>query len=111
MSKHIPGPWHVFIDDTGGENTGYPISISTPDIDNEDGKTIVRQGGFYPYIWDEKLSKAEVNANARLIAAAPDLLAALQEMYVSACSNASRTPSSTAFLSAQNAIIKAGGKI
>ena len=41
--------------------------------------------------------------------AAPDLLEALQEMWDSACTNASATPSKKAFLKARAAIAKAIG--
>ena len=77
MSKHTPGPWVVFINDAGDAHTGWPISIHPKD-NNE--KSIVRTGGMYPYEWDEYTSQAEAVANARLIAAAPDLLEALQEI-------------------------------
>jgi hypothetical protein len=76
---HTPGPWRVFIDDSGrGETTGWPLSITADYVtnDNGDGRLIVRTGGFYPYAWDHATSIVEANANARLIAAAPDLLAA-----------------------------------
>ena len=76
MSEFTPGPWHVFINDAGDEWTDWPISICPEQKD----KSIVRPGGFYPYEWDEHTSKAEAVANARLIAAAPELYAALAEL-------------------------------
>lgn len=75
--KHTPGPWEVFICDDGGEWTGWPISIHAA---NEDDKSIVRTGGMWPYEWDAATSQAEAVANARLIAAAPDLYEALRDM-------------------------------
>ena len=72
MSKFTAGPWHVFIDDTGGQWSGWPISIGCSDED----KSIVRPGGFYPYEWDSATSQREAVANARLISAAPELLEA-----------------------------------
>jgi hypothetical protein len=76
MSKHTPGPWKVFICDDGGQWSGWPLSIFTDDTE----RTIVRPGGFYPYEWDRGVSEREAVANARLIAAAPDLLEAVKEL-------------------------------
>jgi len=64
MSKHTPGPWSI------GEHqkiisTGWSIRIPS------DGSAIA-------YVLGER--NPELQANARLIAAAPDLLAALQEL-------------------------------
>lgn len=73
MSKHTPGPWRVFICDDGGQWSGWPLSINA--VDDED-KSIVRPGGQYPYEWDATMSQHEAIANARLIAAAPELLEA-----------------------------------
>ena len=68
MSKHTPGPWSVTWGTAqGGE--GHHIMDSTG-IDN--GLSIVAVVGFH----DD--SEGETKANARLIAAAPDLLAALK---------------------------------
>jgi hypothetical protein len=58
--KHTPGPWHV------GLKPG-------PIVYSEHGEQVANL--FEPLI-DEKENKA----NARLIAAAPDLLAALKEL-------------------------------
>ncbi len=74
--KHTPGPWEVFIDDSGGKWTGWPLSIDATSITD---KTVVRTGGQFPYKWDAKTSQTEAIANARLIAAAPDLLEALMD--------------------------------
>jgi len=70
--KHTPGPWTVFIDDSGDEWTGWPLSINAPSV-HEDCM-VVRTGGQWPYEWDYRVSRAEAVANANLIAAAPDLL-------------------------------------
>jgi hypothetical protein len=66
-----PGPWRVFIDDTGGKWTGWPLSIEATSITD---KTVVRTGGQWPYEWDAKTSQKEAIANARFIAAARDLI-------------------------------------
>jgi len=60
MSKHTPGPWELHL----GYNGAFRIE--------KDGVVITDRG---PYL-DRHL---EMHANARLIAAAPDLLEALKE--------------------------------
>ena len=60
MKAHTPGPWHV--SRSGIDRLVYADSEHAFDL------AIVRSGG----------DDDEVNANARLIAAAPDLLAALK---------------------------------
>ncbi|KAA0970280.1 hypothetical protein FPY71_07070 [Aureimonas fodinaquatilis] len=77
QAKHTPGPWSVFIDDSGGQWTGWPLSISAV---NETDKTVVRTGGQWPYEWDNATSQREAVANAQLIAAAPDLLEVLKRI-------------------------------
>lgn len=73
--KWTPGPWTVFIDDTGGEHTGWPLSIeAAPELD----RYVVRQGGFWPYSFDAAISQREAVANAHLIAAAPLLYEAAE---------------------------------
>lgn len=65
MSKHTPGPWTV---------RGHAIEHDFPETD----ETMV-----VGYVEDNGPSGPEAAANARLIAAAPDLLAALEsfELY------------------------------
>lgn len=72
--EHTSGPWELFIDDTGGQWSGWPLSITTKD------KMVVRTGGQWPYEWDDATSQREAVANARLIAAAPELLAVLENL-------------------------------
>jgi hypothetical protein len=57
-SKYTAGPWHVFRDE----------------INDSDGLTVARVVRFVP------LYREQSDANARLIAAAPDLLEALSGM-------------------------------
>lgn len=71
MSAHTFGPWHVGMSNGAGS------------IFSDNGRTRWEPGGttLYPIAqvnrgWNE----AEDEANARLIAAAPDLLAALQAL-------------------------------
>lgn len=73
--KFTKGPWTVFIDDTGGRWTGWPISIGAA---HDEDKSVVRPGGQYPYEWDAAMSQREAVANAHLIAAAPELYEALK---------------------------------
>ena len=65
MTKHTPGPWIA---------VGYQVEVErddVPDICSCDPENIDQEH----LNWDEKT----VMANARLIAAAPDLLEALRE--------------------------------
>lgn len=57
-----------------------------------------------------ELENAEQDANAKLIAAAPELLEALQEIWDSCCTNAASKPSKKALLMAHAAINKALGE-
>jgi hypothetical protein len=63
MSNHSPGPWVVF----------HNVEIRCP---NEDNTVIARMEDSREAGWNTPT----INANARLIAAAPDLLAALQDI-------------------------------
>ena len=72
-TKHTPGPWKVVYDlrqywPYSGEHelVGY-------DIESESGQQVIGCEGIEAW-------KDAAEANARLIAAAPDLLAALQEL-------------------------------
>jgi hypothetical protein len=69
MSKHTPGPWKVI-------QAGDPFNV--PRIIAERGGVAVVCVNRY---MGEKGPSAEESANARLIAAAPDLLAALKIAY------------------------------
>lgn len=75
--KHTPRPWRLVIDDTGGQWSGWPLCVCPV---SDDDRTIVRTGGMWPYEWDAATSQREAVANARLIAAAPDLLEAGQNV-------------------------------
>lgn len=82
-TKHTPTPWHVFICDDGKEWSGWPLAIYGPEPDDgEDAVCVVRPGGFYPYAWDEGVSRLEAVATAEFIVRAcnahDDLVAALE---------------------------------
>jgi hypothetical protein len=67
--KHTPGPWSV--------DTRYgPCNVSAPA-----GRSICSTGGYSDNFSDPEKRTAENEANARLIAAAPDLLEAWQEYF------------------------------
>jgi hypothetical protein len=65
MNKHTPGPWYVALD-----------SDDDLFVSSDDGKTICEIANSRDFI----NSAIEGRNNARLIAAAPDLLAALEEV-------------------------------
>lgn len=69
MSKHTPGPWFVRAQDTG-------FLIDSPKT-KEQPHGRVAAVAQYSYDWAGPM-RAEALANARLIAAAPELLAALE---------------------------------
>ena len=65
-NKHTPGPWAVVTDDTAAQVKGFPCIHS-------DNYIVVGVEGMYGDIETDY-------ANARLIAAAPDLLEALERL-------------------------------
>jgi hypothetical protein len=72
VSKHTPGPWK------GGE---YPGDMT---IDGPDGKRIVGGCGCCNSPWGVT-DDAECTANARLIAAAPDMYALIERLAGGDC--------------------------
>ncbi len=71
-TKHTPGPWHVCTN-----KAGYPYQIRASFADED------KPGGLVDITRWASLSmpsSAEGQANARLIAAAPDMLAALKQI-------------------------------
>jgi len=81
MSKHTPGPWRVIIDDDGNPLSGRPSVVASEELDC----AIVHWDGFVQEFWRSARGDKEIHANARLIAAAPDMRAALSvaRMYLS----------------------------
>ena len=61
-TNHTPGPWQV---------VGHCVAT-------EDYKVVAKTSGNEPILWVGKAADFEVIANARLIAASPDLLSALE---------------------------------
>ena len=67
MSKHTPGPWFVEADGAGVYVMTETMMVASPSPMDR-----------HPTDSDEYIDGPETEANARLIAAAPDLLDALQ---------------------------------
>ena len=95
--KHTPGPWQAVVGNGAGDF--WNIHRKTPTID----------GGYFGRVdamhWTEE-ARATARADARLIAAAPDLLAALQGMLEWARRVQERNPGME-IVAAHNAIAKA----
>jgi hypothetical protein len=68
MAEHTPGPWSYEESKTDGGNLFLAISSANAEL---------RDSRDVAYL---TLRQAEIRANARLIAAAPDMLAALQSV-------------------------------
>ena len=89
MTTHTPGPWNVTKLYVRKQDGGLVASIND--------------------LWQkQKTPKAEMDANARLIAAAPELLAALEELLWAASRTSLETDGdySNAFTAARAAIAK-----
>lgn len=71
QSKHTPGPWSAVADEDSARIGGCDWRIITPcSLDDHDALVS---------IWDRRDGE-DVAANARLIAAAPDMLEALKKI-------------------------------
>lgn len=98
MATHTPGPWQSF-----GASTGKRAPVGVLD-----GKRNIRIAD----VGDRGQIVKEIDANARLIAAAPDLLAFARE-FVRCCDASVRNPGKegywfdTAYNEAKAAIAKA----
>lgn len=71
MSAHTPGPWKI----DRYHPSRSPFGISRDTGDAMQNKSVINSGGFARKATDE------AEANARLIAAAPDLLEALTLLH------------------------------
>ena len=101
QATHTKGPWHT------GQGNGEGSIFC------ESGRMRLESGGttLYPVCaisrgWDE----GEDAANARLIAAAPDLLEALREMAEHWPPQKPESPAFMAYINAMSAIAKAEGR-
>lgn len=88
-TKFTPGPWSVFVDDSGDRPVAVP-SVQAPD---DQDCAVVHWDGFWQQYWQSANGDMrQMHANAHLIAAAPDLYEALEalerrvvELYRAAC--------------------------
>lgn len=73
--SHTPGPWKIGIVEEPQEvkkmSHGARLPILTPDSD---------EANYHPVCWVNGNGRMETGANARLIAAAPELLARCKEI-------------------------------
>ena len=92
--KHTPGPWDFDLDPNGA----FWVTVA-PVRDMQDPTTIARRGE-----WGHRCE--ESHANARLIASAPDMLAAL----ISLLEDVGRANSMPGAVQARAAIAKATGE-
>ena len=82
MSKHTPGPWEVGM--RGGFNANIIFDRSGEDLHSDNGICLVY--GMYQHQNIDEQKDSKGLANARLIAAAPELLSELKNLrraYVS----------------------------
>ena len=105
QGKHTPGPWVVVIDDDGNPLSGRPGVFSSEELDCG----IVHWDGFVQPYWRSARGDKEIHANARLIAAAPDMLEALQAL-VSANNSTDGMAMRKAWDKADAAIARATGE-
>lgn len=102
-ASHAPGPWTAGVAET---DLGVQISvcINGKDSDGDNTGFLIAQMPFNAEDW----------ANARLIAAAPDMLAALKQLDICArdglLDDARRAEFNVAYKIARSAIAKAEGK-
>ena len=97
MSKYTPGPWFF----------SEPIGAEHAEVRDKDGRRIAVTIGGYP------MRTRTEDANARLIAAAPELLEALEELslLMDDVRNGEYTPDHLTTQPACAAIAKAKGEV
>lgn len=104
MAAHTPGPWAITYAQTSAR---WPIVCS----DDERGIEVAELSGVVAerlgVRWFSDPNAPEIEANARLIAAAPDLLAALKALFVAVDGNPGALSTVDAVIAAKAAIAKA----
>ena len=76
MNKHTPGPWYTERQEDMSDGNGYVWAIKGKRLSEEKNAN----GGWKHYVQNPAYANSE--ANARLIASAPVMLEALQEIVV-----------------------------
>lgn len=87
MNNHTPGPWNLELPDDSADFT-----LSTIDVDADDEGRVRDYGRSIIEGTLVSGTTEEIEANARLIAAAPDLLAALSNFFCSDCATRAGQP-------------------
>lgn len=108
-AKHTPGPWEISERECGlgCHCKMYDINAQYPeDTEAERNLMIVGTANGQNAVW---LKKGETDANARLIAAAPELLEALQYMLDNYKANEAKGLGIGPIMKAKAAIAKATG--
>lgn len=92
---------------TQAKHTSGPWTVGTADLEihTADGKNIADA-----WRWNAEIDEPTAKANANLIAAAPDLLAALREMAEHWPPQKPESPAFMAYINAMSAIAKAEGR-
>lgn len=121
--QHTPGPWIWTTDNAGPENewgcsTRGPVDMdayectgfcNNPELYGADGEPVISAGGG-EYCPVRGATKAQLAANARLLAAAPELLHALTELRAQSTIERDWEALQQAMAKADAAIAKAKGE-
>ena len=78
MTNHTPGPWTIDHQQIGPP--GEPVALLCDMTAPSPGTVVEWPRGEYWLLTDDPIYDAENEANARLIASAPELLAALENL-------------------------------
>ncbi len=112
VAAHTPGPWHYrrgdsFDHSDDGVDNGFEILMGA-------GQYVHERIRYAEDIWPEDQAHKEAQANARLIASAPDLLEALKEIMgdvsVTNCMSAEQKKRARAAIARATAPVDAAGK-
>lgn len=115
MSKHTPGPW-IGQDENGKLNSDHDWSLEDEAASSSEAAPIWAGGKVVAFAVHSSnsfslRSHPSVDANARLIAAAPDLLAALQAVLHWIDDNCETTGFDAVEAQADAALAKAGAEL